>query len=265
MTFHAQERACLLRGLVDRPPRGSLPRGTHRLAPGAECFSSRVALGGQFDVASVSLRVHGLEPLRHVHDRGLFLAYRARGHLERDELVLLERVLIPREHPELSHHLPPQLVLGQHPLHSLAQHERGFLVHHLPRRSLHQSSHVPGVTIVLLLIHLPSRQRHLRGVHHHHHVPLALVRLVRRLVLALQQDGELGRQPPDHLAARIHEAVPETLSHHIADARQAARELVRHCCAPAAVPAQIQTIAPRVGLKDSSSSGSRTPRLRPRR
>ena len=101
--------------------------------------------------------------------------------------------------------LARQAVAGQHALDGEADDLFGPPLEHLVERAALDAARVARVAVVALLLALLARHGDLLGVDDDDEVAHVAVRRVRRLALAAQQVGELGRQAAEVLALGVDE------------------------------------------------------------
>ena len=123
--------------------------------------------------------------------RGLLWADGPRRRRPRREArVARERVVGAGKDAQLARAGCPQVVLGQHAVHGAAQRRaRVARGDEFPRRGFFQTSRVPRVPFIFLLVPLAAREGESRGVDDDDDVSSVGRGVVRRLVLALSEKG----------------------------------------------------------------------------
>src|SRR5258708_2249967 len=112
-------------------------------------------------------------------------------------------MLPAREHVQLPEHAPAERVLRQHALDRELDHPLRVLVEELLEGDRLDPADMAGVMVVDLVGELATRDPDPLRVHHDDVIPHVYVRAVIHLVLALEAMGDLRRQTPERLVARV--------------------------------------------------------------
>src|SRR2546426_6848048 len=105
---------------------------------------------------------------------------------------------------ELRDLLPSEPILREHALHGGTQNLFGPAVELLSQSSAAETSGIPGVPVVALLVELVAGHVDLLGVHDDHEVAGVHVRGVLGLTLAAQLVRDAGREPAERLPVGVH-------------------------------------------------------------
>lgn len=111
---------------------------------------------------------------------------------------------------QLPQHLPPETILGQHPLDRMPDELLGLFLQQLLGSANLEPTWIPRMRIVAFVRQFFSGKPHLGGIDHNHEITCVEVRGERGLVLPAQDVGQRRGEPAKDLAVRIHD-VPRSL------------------------------------------------------